>query len=351
MIAEFIKPDDPRWMQALLRSRYDFYHLPEYVAFAAKHEGGTPVAFYAEEGETAFLIPMLVRDIPAQLEAPGDWRDATSPYGYPGPLIAGDPALLSSFLEVFRELGREYGIVNAFIRLHPLLDIPLAPLVRHGDLVHHGQTVYIDLSRSQDDIRSQMRRNHRTHVKKMEQSGFRAVINDWSQYDDFMRIYNETMERVSASQFYRFSREYFMDFREALGDKLHLCTVISPDGDIASVGIFTTVGGISQSHLGGTHNEYISVAPSKFQNLYECFQAKDEGCYAYHLGGGVGGTSEDPLFQFKAGFSKLRAEFYTYRMVLDKKKHSELTRLWKTLCGPLAQSDTHFFPVYRKRCA
>jgi hypothetical protein len=63
-----------------------------------------------------------------------------------------------------------------------------------------------------------------------------------------------------------------------------------------------------------------------------------------HLGGGVGGSAEDPLFHFKAGFSPRRHTFRTARLVLD-------THAYEELCARADEegeaTQPAFFPAYR----
>ncbi len=348
MIAEFIEPSDPRWMNALACARYDFYHLPEYIEFAAKHEGGTPHAFYAEEGNARFLAPCLVREIPAELDAGAGWCDVTTPYGYPSPLLTSpeSPSLLLRFLEEFRRSCMERGFVSAFFRLHPLLQLPVKELKQFGTLVHHGQTVYIDLSLSAEDIWRQTRRSHRKDIRRLRNAGFKVITDDWNLYGEFISMYRETMIRRAANEFYMFSDSYFEELHEVLGDRMHLHTVVSPEGEAVSAGLCVTVNGIVQDHLGATFSKHLHLASSKYGSDYLWRWAKEAGNTVLHMGGGVGG-GVDTLFEFKSGFSTSRADFYTYRMVLDKSKNSILLRRWREL-GGFANANDKFFPKYRR---
>ena len=65
-----------------------------------------------------------------------------------------------------------------------------------------------------------------------------------------LRRHRKNMERVSASEGYLFSDSYFADLRTHLGDHWHLCTVLSPNGEVAAAGSFTVANGIAQGHLG-----------------------------------------------------------------------------------------------------
>lgn len=347
MNAGFIGPDSPKWRELLPRIPHDVYHLPGYVECAARHEQGRAIAFYAEEDDWAFLAPLLIRNLPAGLGAPSDWCDVTTPYGYPAPVMtdANELELVDNALKLFRQLGGERGIATAFFRLHPLLPIPFSALSKHGALVHHGQTVYNDLTASTEQIWAETRENHKRGIRKLRLSGFESKLDDWQHFDDFISIYKSTMKRVSAGSFYFFSDDYFKDLRATIGNCLHLCTVVSPKGIVASAGLFTVVNRIAQYHLGATSDDYLSEATSKLMFDFVRRWAKSEGCRILHLGGGVGGGA-DSLFSFKAGFSKLKADFYTYRMILDEKKYAALVCLWEQ-SGNKERDSSKFFPAYR----
>jgi lipid II:glycine glycyltransferase (peptidoglycan interpeptide bridge formation enzyme) len=330
--------------------RHDFYHLPGYVSLAGKHESGSPIAFYAEDDGAVFFAPLLLKRIPESLGPPGSWLDATTPYGYPSPLLwpPDDGQALERFLQVFSETCAEHGIITAFFRLHPLMTLPQSALMKQGTLIRHGQTVCVDLARTHEDFWSQMDRTHRKDIRRLMRLGYEIRIDDWHHYDDFIDIYRRTMERLSATAFYAFPKSYFHELRFVLGDNIHLCAIISPEQEVAAAGLFTTVNGITQYHLSGTADKYLKESPSKM--LCEAIYAfsKQVGNEFFHLGGGLGGRN-DSLFRFKAGFSNLRLDFFTYRMILDKRKNALLMELWRQKCAVAEDKfNTDFFPSYRR---
>lgn len=349
MIARFITPTDSRWRAALTRLNHDIYHLPEYLEFSARHEGGRGVAFYAEAQAEIFLAPLLIRPLPVELEAPDEWRDAMSPYGYPSPLTTatGDANLLNRFWEALRLLGQDHQIVSAFFRFHPLLSAYAESLPAHDRLITHGQTVYIDLASSAEQLWQQTRENHRRSIRKLIQSGFRVEMDNWQLFDRFVATYTATMRRVAASDYYFFSSDYFADIRTFLGKHLHLCAVLSPADEVAAAGLFAATNGFVQYYLGGTADDYLHLAPSKL--MFDAVRgwARQNGYRAFHLGGGIG-CRADSLFQFKAGFSPARAEFSTFRMILDERKYQLLVKRWQHRFGESDADDTDFFPLYRK---
>jgi hypothetical protein len=75
--------------------------------------------------------------------------------------------------------------------------------------------------------------------------------------------------------------------------------------------------------------------------------AKQRGNRVYHLGGGLGG-SKDSLYEFKAAFSKLRADFYTWRAVVNPDAYHNLVAQWEQRSGAQADETDSYFPAYRK---
>lgn len=346
MQAGFISLQDPRWVHFLQQVPHDFYHRPAYLELCSSIEGGTPLAFYAEEGQAAFLAPLLIRPLPDYL-GEAWWQDAAAPYGYPTPLMypAVDDAMLTRFLETFVRISIDSHLVTSFFRLHPLLKLPAKPLRSFGKLMKHGETVSVDLTLSEDELGLRTRRDHRAGIRKLEKAGFSVVVDDWQSVEAFIQIYQATMKRVVAKEYYIFSHEYFNNLRLALGDSLHLCAVMSPEGVMAAGGLFATAtSGIVEFHLSGTAAAYRKVAPTKLMLHYMIRWAKGAGFSTLHLGGGVGGRA-DSLFEFKAGFSDRRHDFYTYRMILDENKYTDLVARWQQQYSQAADPD--YFPLYR----
>jgi hypothetical protein len=346
MIIDFLSPSDSRWLGALERMAHDVYHLPAYAAFAARHEGGMPCAFYAESNGRELLVPLLVKPLPAAAGGAPGWRDAASPYGYPGPIATQpfDREWIEQSLRRFAEVAREQRILTAFLRLHPLRGIPAETIAACGSTVRHGDIVYIDLTRSAGEIWADTCTNHRRNIRRMLEAGFTESIDDWGAYPSFGPIYRATMDRVNASPFYFFSDEYFRDLRESLSAHLHLSTIRSPHGEIAAAGLFTYTNGLVQYHLSGTAAAFRQHAPSKLMLDAVRRWGADSGATLMNFGGGLGGGT-NALFEFKSGFSRARAPFHTGRVIVD-------AALYASVSNAIARSgavrgDAGFFPLYR----
>ncbi len=347
MSGVFLEPTDRRWTDFLKEVPHDVYHLPAYAALASRFEGGQPCAFYVREGQDAMLVPLLLRQIPHFLKTNTEMRDATSPYGFPSPLFSHPERVEAcrNLMMKMVEVARSQGLVTIFLRLHPLLACPLQAFPDHGDLVQHGQTVSINLLRSLEEMTRDTCSNHRRGLRKLAKAGFSVVLDDWDDYPTFIRLYREAMTRIGADPFYQFEGTYFDDLRCFLKSNLHLCSVLSAKGELASAGLFTVEGGFMEYHLGCSHEKYLKLAPSKLMFDFMRRWGHDQGLHLFHLGGGLG-SRHDSLFDFKAGFSSRFTPFYTYRVVLDTSVYNTLCNAKQKQMGDSVISND-FFPLYR----
>jgi Acetyltransferase (GNAT) domain len=353
MRVELLTPDNPRWPEILRSVPHDVYHLPGYVSASARHEGGEPYAFVAEEGGCRLLLPLVVRSIDPHIAGQRALLyDATSPYGYPGPLLACEaPSERCGFLDravdALRGDLQRRRIITCFVRLHPLFNVPLEPLLRIGPVVPHGHTVSIDLTLSDEAIWVQTRKSHRQELKRAAQAGHVARMDErWELFDTFIDLYYESMRRLGAVDYYYFSRDYFCQLKDNLGPHLHLC-VVEIGAHIAAAGLFTEIGGIMQFHLAGIGKEFIKYSPVKTMLHFVRYWAKERGNRIFHLGGGLG-AERDSLFQFKAGFSRRRHPFFTWRVVSDESAYVAVLAGWRECHKVEVDGPDGFFPGYRK---
>ncbi len=207
MTVDLLPPGSPAWDEVLRRTEHDFYHLPEYLAFAARMDGGEPRAVHVREGDRELLLPVLVRDVG------GGLRDAGSPYGYPGPLVAGgDVAFATAALLAARERLAREGIVTLFVRGHPVLGPPLPDEI--GTVVDHGPTVSIDLELPPQELWRQTRPSYRQQISRALREGHRVFLDErFERMAAFVEIYRATMERVAAPSYYMFPDSYFAELR------------------------------------------------------------------------------------------------------------------------------------------
>ena len=276
----------------------------------ANVNGGTPAAFWYREEGHVFVLPLILRDIPDS-----DLRDAVSPYGYSGPVSDAsheDTAFWRRACDQMIETLGANGVVTTFVRLHPLLPVPLDVLGGAGAVIQHGETVSVDLSLSLEEMWRETRRDHRNHINRARRAGVEVVFDDWERLDEWVAVYHENMQRLGASTVL------------LLPPRAPGCPTRRGRGPDAP-------GGGARRRRGGRWQHVLRVrrndprvrrldparrGPPRRRAAVRRGAAvgKDRGNAIFHLGGGVGGA-KDSLFSYKAGFSSGRHPFHTWRVV------------------------------------
>jgi hypothetical protein len=316
---------------------------------------GEARALLVEGEDRRFLLPLVRRSFDpttVALESPALW-DAISPYGYPGPLIlttgSDETKTISDAVEAATPVLREMGCVSVFVRLNPILNA-VGSFARSGVLVGHGDSVWLDLTLSADELQNHVRPRFRSYINALIRDGVTARFDeDWSHIGTFVSLYHQTMNRVGAAGWYYFDREYFESLRAILGEQIKLC-LVEANGKIAAAGLFAVTNGIVQYLFSGTDESVAQPHATKLMMVHVRDWARAQGHSIMHLGGGFGGRS-DNLAQFKRGFSKLSKPFYTWRWIVDPKRYEALVQHWRETHDLPADGPDGFFPAYRKPVA
>lgn len=344
--------DHPAWSKTLSQLPHDVYHLPEYVALDAKRTKTIPEAFLIEDEDKIFFAPYLLRSCADVTEGThSEVFDIISPYGYPGILMSeaaiGKQDFPNFALQKFCQTLQERGVCSAFLRLHPILGEKFTKVFQSHPLIENGKTVSIDLTLDEGTIWAKTRRGHQSTINKCIRSGLNARTVSFAEYiDEFIAIYEETMDRVKAKDSYYFDRSYFEELLK-LGTKVHL-GIVELEAEIVSACLFFESCGIVQAHLGGTKTEFLKQSPFNLLLHHMRLWAKARGNQYLHIGGGVGGK-KDNLYTFKSGFSKQRHEFFTFRSVVNQQKYNDLVQFRAKSIDKSVQEleQSQFFPAYR----
>ena len=331
---------------------YDFYHLSSYHHIAELRGEGKAYLFVYKENNKFIAIPFLLRpiwEIDGLEEIGKDWFDATSVYGYLGPVSNVRSEKIDFFLKFGKamlEFLKEKSVVIAFSRLHPICQNH--KFLKIGELVKLGRTVSINLSLSLEKQRSFFMKGHKYSINKAHKEGVSVYLDaKWEHFEKFIYLYNMTMDKVKASRYYYFEKQYFYSLRNALVDSLKLF-VAEYKGQIISAALFTLCNSITQYYLSGSDPKYNKLAPSKIIIDKVRIWGTEQKIKFFHLGGGLG-SSEDGLFHFKAGFSNRQHQFFMWKLVVNHSVYEDLKKAhekWrKENHWELINSD--YFPPYR----
>lgn len=329
----------------------DIYFFPQYAQIYEREGDGAAHCFIYRLANGLVLYPFLLRRINdvSLFHDIEECRDIITPYGYGGPLYSSTdesllPRLARDFLDSFHEYCHEHRIVSEFARLHPLLDNHR--ILSKSNKVFHHETVYIDLRQSERDLWKEIRKGHKSSIRKALRFQVKVVRDEDRKYiQEFHKLYAETMRRQRASPSYFFPLSFFEDTLELLGRHASLFVALH-DGKVVTAAIFLHYGDYIHYHFSGSDADSLDLCANHLL-IYEVAKwAQQQGVKYFHLGGGL--QPNDNLYMFKSGFSNKRAPFYTYRCIHDSALYQQLVQRKledERLSGGAV--DEEFFPRYR----
>ena len=335
---KIVRPTEESWKEHVNKSFvYDFYHTSSYNKLEKE---GDPILFVYSKEENFIALPLIIRKIPNT-----NLFDCTSVYGYAGPISNLDISEISeefktSFYKNLNSFFTEQNIVSVFSRVHPILNN--GRLIEGlGEIVNLNKTIAINLKLTPEEQRKQYRKSNKYEINKLKKNNFEVVeATTKEEQDEFIEIYYETMKKVEANDYYFFPKEYFYEFlnNNCFETKLLLA---KKDGKITAGAIFTITDKIIQYHLAGTKQAYARDTPMKLILDKARLLGNELKLDYLHLGGGVGGSDEDPLFKFKSGFSKDTFQFRIWKYIVNQEKYDEL------VIESGISDNSSFFPLYR----
>ncbi|WP_306635182.1 GNAT family N-acetyltransferase [Pseudarthrobacter siccitolerans] len=297
-------------------------------------EGTRPVLLAFGDGAGEVALPLLLRPLPDD----AGW-DATSAYGYGGPISRGTPDLCA-FGEALNGWAEEQGVVCTFLRLNPLLDNGrLVPST--AELVDASSTVAWDLSPGRD-LRQGLHSDQRRSVRKAERAGVTITVTSRpSDLEHVQELYDATMQRQQAANFFLFPKAYW----QALVVDDQLLAPLLVEARLADRVISALLCFVSDpwlhAHLSAGDDVARAVGASAACYLAAAEWGQTHGLTGFHLGGGVGGSRTSPLYAFKQRFdpqSRPR-QFQVAKLVHDRDRYRELAG---------SDATDGFFPPWRR---
>lgn len=311
---------------------WDVYYLFQYAWSLQLHGDGEPLLVYYESDQMRMAYVVMQTDIADSFYFEGEIDknqcfDWSTPYGYGGPLFEGkrDEKELQRFERELRQYCNENGIVSQFNRFHPILQNQDIPYMA-SDVVHLKKTVYMDLA-DRETIWKNMTSNCRQNIRKATGNGIRICWDQGEQLEDFIRVYEATMNYHEAEEFYFFKKQYFQYLTDNLRE--YMCMFYATyEERVVCAALFLFNGTYLHYHLGGTLPEYRNLGAMNLL-LYEAAKwGEEKGMKIMHLGGGV--QAEDSLLRFKKQFNRNGLlDFCIGKMIFMQETYDELVMIRK----------------------
>ena len=349
IIIEF--DDQEKWDQIVKSfNNYDVYYLSDYVKAFKIHGDGNPTLFYYEDENIKALNVVMKRDISADSRFTGKipsktYYDITTPYGYGGFLVEGKVTedSLKNLDNKYSYICKKEGVVSEFVRFHPVLNNG-EDLKCIYDVTTLGNTITVDLY-SRNHIWNNFTSKNRNMIRKAMKSGVDIYWGrEPNSFDEFIGLYNATMDKDNALDYYYFNRDFYNSILNDLKYNSLMFYAMYEEKIIAMSMILYSNEQVHY-HLSASDREYQHLAPSNLL-LYEvaCW-ACENGYKSFHLGGGLG-SKEDSLYKFKKVFNKdSTTTFSIGRKIFNEEIYNELVQIRNY--DEDFNMETLFFPTYR----
>jgi len=342
-----------KW-EEIVRSfkEYDVYYLNGYVKAFQINGDGVPLLFHYISDKNRGICVVMKRDI-AELSfcmhsIPLDtYFDIITPYGYGGWIIEGEisQAELQIFSQVYWDFLCRENIIAEFVRYHPLL--MNANYMRSIlPVIDLGTTICMKIA-DPETMWNSITGKNRNVIRKAQKNGVQIYHDkSISIFNEFIKIYNETMEHDNADPYYFFGKEFYHSIHNDLYTNYEVFYAVYHDIIIA-MAIIIYANDNMHYHLSGSYSEYRMLAPSNLL-LYEaaCWGSA-KGLKSFHLGGGLG-SAEDNLYKFKKAFSNSKKQFSISKRVINEEIYNRIIQL-RQKQEPDFNTDSSFFPLYRTK--
>ncbi len=327
----------------LVRSfaNYDVYYLSGYVKAFQIHGDGEPQLFYYNENGLRGIYVYMKRNTAIE-----GVYDSITPYGYGGFLLEGNDSSenMNALWNAYVDKMKSENIVDNFVRYHPVL-ANAVPMKTCSDVIDLGKTVSMDLT-SEEVIWKNIHSKNRNMIRKAEKNGIVIKHGQGLElFDDFIKIYNATMDKDNAEPYYYFKPEFYKSIHEDLKDNYEMFWA-EYDGKIIAMSIMIYANGRLNYHLSGSDLQYRNLAPSNLLLYKAAMWGMDKGMKTFHLGGGVG-SGEDNLYKFKIAFNRFSdCQFSIAKHIFDNEKYDELVAERASRDAEF-DKESKFFPLYR----
>lgn len=326
-----------RWDELARRSpQFDIYQSAAYVLATAELERSQTIGLIITYNNQRYLLPVLVRPIVGPEGR--SWLDASTAYGYGG-VICLDPgpaaSVAADLFHFLRKWCANRTLVSCVLRSHPLLDedwlVAHAADVDFASITRRGQTTSVLLKCWDDDrqIPDGLSKGRRSDLS-LARRNLRVTWNSPFEQSDpleqfriFRRLYETTMQRVDATEFFHFPWSYY-ERLSTLGPDVGVA--IAWHGERAVGGaIFMAGPSFAHYHLSASDDIGHKYKAPTLLVVEGAKWARQRGCRRLHLGGGM--LPNDSLMRFKQSFGGEPHKFAHIMIIGDGERYRSMCSL------------------------
>ncbi len=252
--------------------------------------------------------------------------DLQSPYGYYGPYTNN---IEKTFIEdanfAFDNWCLENNIVAEFVRFNPLInnfnlrkkcELLFDRMTLSNDLVKFKKKIIPFNSKIMNQINNY--KNHNIVIKK-------SINQD--DYFNFIEIYKQKMQSISANNFYLFSETYFINLFEFLKKNGFLILAFN-DKKIVGGSIILIDNKSAYYHLSANADKQISGLTNSL--IYKAMQySSSTNLSNFFLGGGNSSSEHDNLYKFKEKMANKKHKYYIGKKIHNIDMYQYIIKNWE----------------------
>jgi lipid II:glycine glycyltransferase (peptidoglycan interpeptide bridge formation enzyme) len=269
-------------------------------------------------------------------------KDITGLYGRGGITTnIKDAAVMGQFHAAFQTYCRDNHIVCGFDRFHPVTKNH-AWVSCQTQVFETGQFVVLDLNRPRPEIEGHFRHEQRKSIKKAERAGVEVFYEKGTgSLDEFLKIYNTTLDQHGADRFYYFPKAFYQGLLEKIPQNF-IFFYARYDQRLVSCELAVFDGLYGHSYLGGTLFEYRHLCANAMLKRDIIRYFKDHHCRYFLLGGG--NSPHDGIFRYKWGFSPQGAvPSYVGGTIYDQQAYEGLREMVAAQGGAIDKKRFQFY--------
>lgn len=317
----FITQHWNKYLELFDESQKDIYFFEEYVKL---YESDVDQAYciVCWESPNVILMPFLRREI-------CDGYDFETAYGYGGMIVnTHNQQWIDRAINVMWEQFKKEKYICGFIRFHPLLNN--VKICKECNAFYDRQTVVINTENSEEQIwREQITSKNRNMIRKAKKNGLEYKAEyDFQSLEEFKHLYNATMSRLEADDFYFFDDKYYEEFISNLKGRAFLGTV-RKERKLICAALFMYSKDYGHYHLEGSDYSCSKFAANNFLLWETAIEFHKLGVKEFHLGGGYNSEPDNSLFKFKKSFSGNLRDFCIGKIIFNQEIYDEMKNKWQ----------------------
>ncbi len=321
----------------------DIYFEEKYVKlYETDKEKAT--CFVCHQDDNYFIFPYLIRSFKYRDTI---YYDFETPYGYGGPICnCNNEDFLIESLHIFNNYCKSNNYISGFVRFHPLLQNGNC-FNSIGNLIDDRSTIAIDISLTETEIwMNEIHTKNRNTIKNAQKNQLKFIADYEFEYlDQFIHLYDMTMNKLDADNFYYFDKNYYSRFKDSIQNSF--IGLVLYNDIIISGAIFFYSDVFAHYHLSGSDINYLSLYPNNFMLWEAILELKKHHLEKFHLGGGINSERNNSLYEFKRKFSKSKYQFQIGKLIFNHDIYQMLCHDWICRNPEKAQKYNHHLLKYK----